>query len=173
MAPSVTALQKEKARRELPGIPKDAPLLVILVDDVELYHKELKRLTDGLTFLPVNFRILLHGKSTKNDHKIKNSYHVDDKELDKFFTFAHMVLFLSEKTPKNMVKEAVAHDAVPIICDSTSFLEDYDGPGEKGSCFKFKEPNSWSMYASIVRALENFGFPYDWKNIIKMAKRSL
>lgn len=154
-------------------VPKNAPLLIILVDDLDEYHKELKKLTDGLSFLPINFRVLITDKSPSKDYKVRNSYKVQKDEVKKFFTFAHMALFLSDKISKSFLKEAIESDVVPIVQEDVKYLMNYTGPSEKGSAFKFAELNSWSMYASVVRALENFGFPYDWKNIIRAAKEAL
>jgi len=173
MTTNVADLNKAKDRaQEEFYLPKDAPLLVVVVENVDEV-KELKKLTSGLKNLPLNYRILLTKKASAEDVKVKNTYNVSKEEVKKFFRFAHMVLFFSEKPSKDLIKSAIAHDSVPIAYDKVSYLQNYTGPKEEGNCFKFKELNSWSMYASIVRALENFGFPYDWKNIIRSAKNLL
>ncbi|MDP4008759.1 MAG: hypothetical protein Q8P68_06230 [Candidatus Peregrinibacteria bacterium] len=150
-------------------LSQDAPLLVIIVNDVQS-QKEVKKLTVGLKGLPLNFRIILIDDTKARVPDLKNSYHVSKKEAEKFFTFAHMVLFSSKKPSKMLVKAAISNGAVPIVCGEVDYLKNYTGPTEAGNSFKFSEMNSWGMYAAVVRALENFGFPYDWKNIIKSAK---
>ena len=173
MTTTITASTKKKSKaQEEFYLPKDAPLLVIVVENAKA-GKELKKLTSGLKNLPLNYRVLLMKDAAKKDIKVSNSYSVSKEEAAKFFTFAHMVLFLSEKPSEDLVKFAIENESVPIVYDNTPYLKNYTGPTERGNCFKFKELNSWSMYASVVRALENFGFPYDWKNIISSAKEIL
>lgn len=171
MSPSNTTLEKKKNEQVLDA-PKNAPLLVIVVDDLDECYKELAKFTDGLQFLPVNFRVLIR-KGDSKKHKVPHSYEVKKGEVKKFFAFAHMALFFSENASKTLIKEAIEHDVVPLVHEEVNFLQNYSGPSEHGACFKFSALNSWSVYASLVRALENFGFPYDWKNIIKAAKNSL
>ena len=50
--------------------------------------------------------------------------------------------------------------------------ENYDAVAEKGNAFLFPKMDAWYIYGSLVRAIENFVFPYDWKNI-KTAGKSL
>lgn len=165
-------VEKPKSKDFMEGefyLPKDAPLLVIAVDGTGA-SKELKKLLIGLKALPLNYRVLLLDGAWAHVTGLHNTYRVSKKDAEKFFTFAHMVLFPSKKPSKTLIKAAVAHSAVPITSVEVDFLKNYTGPTENGNSFKFQEPSSWGMYAAIVRALENFGFPYDWKNIIKSAK---
>ena len=127
----------------------------------------------GIKALPLNFRVLIIDETKERVSGLKNAYRVKKKEAENFFTFAHMVLFPSKKPSRTLIKAAVEHGAVPIISAEVDYLKNYTGPTENGNSFKFQEMNSWQMYAAIVRALENFGFPYDWQNIIKSAKEIL
>lgn len=170
----MTVIEAEKRKLKEPEegefyLPKDAPLLVIVIDGA-CPQKELKKLVGGLKNLPLNFRVLFTGHSKETVSGLKNSYKVSMPEAEKFFTFAHMSLFPSKKPSKALVKAAIEHGTVPIVSGEVDYLRNYTGPTENGNSFKFHEANSWGMYAAIVRALENFGFPYDWKNIIKSAK---
>ena len=171
------------AVKDLRGIyKKDNPLLVIVVDTAKYYgaasppfefENELRRLVEGLSHLPIHFRVLLVGKTAKSKHIMKNTYEIEQDHIEQFFTFAHMVLFLSEHPSKALVKRAVSQSAVPIAHASVPFLKNYEAPSENGNAFTFADFSSWSMYTAIVRALENYNFPYDWKNIIRDAKQSL
>lgn len=168
----IAEVKERKSKEPKEGefyLPKDAPLLVIVVDGIGV-QKELKKLVTGLKVLPLNFRILLLDQVKNSVSGLSNTYRVNKKETEKFFTFAHMVLFPSRKPSKILIKAAIEHGAVPITSVEVNYLRNYTGPTEEGNSFKFQEMNSWGMYAAIVRALENFGFPYDWKNIIKAAK---
>ena len=166
---AVNTKSKDCAKESGFYLPGDAPLLVIIVNDVQS-QREIKKLTVGLKGLPLNFRIIFVDNTKVRVSDLKNSYHVSKKEAEKFFTFAHMVLFSSKKPSKALIKSAISNGAVPIVSGGVGFLKNYTGPAEAGNSFKFSGTNFWGMYAAVVRALENFGFPYDWKNIIKSAK---
>jgi glycogen synthase len=48
-------------------------------------------------------------------------------------------------------------------------LEDYNPVQESGNAFIFTVENHWKCFASLVRALETFRFPYDWRTIQRHA----
>jgi len=56
------------------------------------------------------------------------------------------------------------YGVVPVIMEK-DFTENYDPVQEKGNAFVYKKNSPWSFFATFIRALENFRFPYDWKNI--------
>lgn len=62
---------------------------------------------------------------------------------------------------------------VPILSFeqmNNNSLEPFDALTEKGNCFCFQENNEWDIFAALIRALENFKFSYDWRNIVKNCK---
>lgn len=65
---------------------------------------------------------------------------------------------------KQAIEQALKHQVVPVALNQTE-LNDYDAVKEVGNAFTFDQLTSWSLFATIIRALENFKFPYDWKNI--------
>lgn len=100
----------------------------------------------------------------KNPEKITI---VDDNEENKRKVYAasDMFLMLSEnKEVTDEVKNAMRYGVVPISPD-TNFTENYDAIQEKGNAFIYKKGSPWNFFATIIKSMENFKFPYDWKNI--------
>lgn len=92
---------------------------------------------------------------------------VDDSEETKrkLYAAADMALIPSESQEcLEEAKNTMAYGAVPVIM-ATDFAQDYDPVREKGNAFVYKKDSPWSLFATFIRALENYRFPYDWKNI--------
>lgn len=65
---------------------------------------------------------------------------------------------------KEEIEKALNYGVIPI-CPENEVAKDYNGAKEEGNAFIYKEKSPWSFFASIIRALENFKFPYDWRTI--------
>ncbi len=65
----------------------------------------------------------------------------------------------------NDVEEMLLNGVIPISY-KRSELEDYNPNSETGNSFIYDKRNPWSIFATMVRATENFKFPYDWKHIV-------
>jgi len=110
---------------------------------------------------------------------------VADTNLDSFsFPHVHFVPY-SEKNrkeiigasdimialPFNDVEEMLFNGAVPV-CNENPIVSDYNPNSEAGNAFIYGDIGNsqntahYKIFASLVRALETFRFPYDWKNII-------
>ena len=92
---------------------------------------------------------------------------VSDNDDNKRKLYAASDIYLCTCTGKECLEEmeaALSYGVVPISppCDLVS---DYDGAKESGNAFTYNEGSAWSFFASLIRALENFKFPYDWKTI--------
>lgn len=83
---------------------------------------------------------------------------------------ANLVILLNENFDK--VKEAWANGVVPITQKLHSSITDYNPNTESGNAFVFQNANEWEIYAAVVRALETYKFPYDWKFIVRSCKSS-
>lgn len=59
---------------------------------------------------------------------------------------------------------AMKYGVIPVS-PPQDIIEDYNPTREKGNAFIFIKDSPWSLFATLIRALENFRFPYDWKNI--------
>jgi glycogen synthase len=68
----------------------------------------------------------------------------------------------------NDVEEMFLHGTVPIVSDKTfEGGKNYNPNKETGNCFTFTNENHWQIFAALIRALETYKFPYDWKHIVR------
>ncbi|MBN2096724.1 hypothetical protein JW752_05030 [Candidatus Peregrinibacteria bacterium] len=100
----------------------------------------------------------------ENPTKITIAANGED-ERRKIYAAADMTLVptLSEEC----IKEATLamHYGVVPITPAADFAEDYNPNQERGNAFVYLKDSPWNLFATFIRALENFRFPYDWKNI--------
>lgn len=156
-----------KIKSEIHSSKREAPLLIAVIDSYDLAES----LNSALSKLPISYRILITGKPSKKS--LENCYFVKESEVEKFFTFASMVLFFSASPNRELVKKAVEKSSVPILPSSFYGAKNYKGPEEEGNCFQYSDDSLWSVFASVVRAVETHNFPYDWRTIIKSAKKTI
>ena len=88
-----------------------------------------------------------------------------EEEKRKIYAASDMILIptLSEEC----IKEATLamHYGVVPITPAADFAEDYNPNQERGNAFVYLKDSPWNLFATFIRAFENFRFPYDWKNI--------
>lgn len=83
---------------------------------------------------------------------------------------ADIWVFFNTKLPKDF-KTIVGTGIVPVLMEgSHKSAENYSPTEEKGNAFIFHKLNPWNIYGSLVRAIENFAFVYDWRNLKAQAK---
>jgi len=119
--------------------------------------KLVAQLTEGLESLDARFRLL--GPETKGV-SIPHSFSVEEALEE-----AHIWVVLGDETPAefNMLVE---RGIVPVaLRGMNKDLVNYNPVAEAGNSFLFPKLSAWSVYGTIVRALENFNFTYDWKNL--------
>ena len=88
-----------------------------------------------------------------------------DENRRKVYAASDMVLLAGDSDECcDEASKAMKYGVVPISprCD---FLENYDGSQERGNAFIYTQKSPWGLFASVIRAIENFRFPYDWRNI--------
>lgn len=93
--------------------------------------------------------------------------------LEEALEEAHLWVILSEEAPKelNLLAE---RGIVPVMLSGLHpYAENYDPVKETGNAFLFSKMTPWHVYGSLVRALENFNFSYDWENIRNHGKTLL
>ncbi len=167
-----TALQEE-----LGWTPEPKRAMVCLPMGVseKLGGNLLKELIPGLLTLPVEMVILGKGSSEfgayltelakEHSHRIAIVPN-DEKNIRKMFAAADMALFLSDATNTPELEAALCYGTIPL-CPLTKSIKAYDPNQESGEGFLYDKETVWHAYGSIVRALETFRFPYDWKTIQK------
>lgn len=78
---------------------------------------------------------------------------------------ANIWVLLSNELP-NDFSMLIERGIVPVMLSGIHpKAENYNASKERGNAFLFQELDEWIVYGSIVRALENFGFSYDWQNL--------
>lgn len=92
---------------------------------------------------------------------------VSENDGNKRKIYAASDIFLSTGNSEECREEldkAMCYGVIPISPENELVL-DYDGAKEIGNAFVYIENSPWSFFASLIRAMENFKFPYDWKTI--------
>lgn len=72
----------------------------------------------------------------------------------------------------NDAEEMLLNGVIPVST-SRRELSDYNPNHETGNAFIYNKNNSWSIFAAMVRAVETFKFPYDWKGIVRQGLESV
>jgi len=93
-----------------------------------------------------------------------------EANMRKFYAACDSMLFLTSSTDANQaLRDALAYGIVPLAQENAfpDLLHDYNPNQEKGNSFLFSSYDPWHVFAALVRATENYRFPYDWKNIAK------
>lgn len=99
---------------------------------------------------------------------------LSENEENKRKMYAASDIFINTSTQKDCLLEmvkAMAYGVVPVSLPHKK-LTDYNGVKEEGNAFIYKKESSWSLFSGVIRALENFKFPYDWKAIQVSAMES-
>ncbi|MBU1151972.1 hypothetical protein KJ632_04065 [Patescibacteria group bacterium] len=158
---------KKKSKKELLkelDLPSKKPMIGILLEgDVsERDEMMLKTVVEALSHIDVNIVVI-----SEKDHQwgtIKNMRVIDydRKKRKKLLEAADIALGLNF----NDVEEMLLNGVIPVS-HVRAELEDYNPNQESGNAFLYKGENPWSAFAALVRAIETYKFPYDWKNIVR------
>lgn len=142
---------------------KNAPLVAVVLDN-ELTKAEQKALTElieGCKQLKLNIVVLSDSKlvfANRNAHNLP----YNQKNRHKLISAADMALTFDWSD----TEELLMHGTIPIASRNQNTL-DYNPNAETGNSFIYQHKNAWSIFAALVRALETYKFPYDWRHIIK------
>lgn len=153
--------------------PKRAVLCIPAGVSDQLGGKLLEEVLPGLLELPVDMLILGKGSSSYGtmltDLAAKHSHRIaiipnDDKAIRTMYAAADMALFLSNPASMPELRAVLAYGTVPVA-PSASKLQDYNPNQESGEAFTYEKDTMWHAFAAVVRALETFKFPFDWRTI--------
>jgi starch synthase len=171
-------VQNKTAMQEKLGWPEEPKRAVICIPagvSDKLGGSLLKELLPGLLELPVEILILGKGSasygsiltelSKEQSHRIAIIPN-DDKSIDGMYAAADIALFLSDATTMPELAAALRFGTVPVA-PSTKVIGDYNPNQESGEGFLYAKPSVWHCYAAVVRALETYKFPFDWRTIQK------
>lgn len=137
----------------------------------------LEHLLPGLLELPIN--IVIRGRGSKKygelfmnlakQYKHRIAIMGDDEtNMRRMLAGCDIGLFLSDKEGSEELSNTLSYGVIPVSMPN-DILEDYNPIQESGNSFIFTAENQWKCFASLVRALETFRFPYDWRTIQRHA----
>ena len=132
-----------------------------------------EELLPGLLTLPLELLVVGKGSAsygslfTKLSKEHRHRVHIipDAEEAQReMYEACDIALFLSD--PRNM-KElplCLTTGIVPVSLPCP-MLENYDPVQEVGNAFLYDSPNAWQCFAGLVRAIETYKLPFDWRTI--------
>ena len=164
--------KKEKKRelQELLGLKKNnLPLFVVLER-----NSQIEKILEGFLDLPLQIAIFSRKKITKKINKAaqenKNvsfcNYLEKNLSEESIIAAANSIIIFDEE--EKQINLARIHKTVPIISSKSSF-SDYNPKEETGNAFLYESGSTWSLFTSIVRAVETYKLPYDWHGIVRDA----
>ncbi len=140
----------------------------------------LEQLLEGLLELPIGLLIRGRGSNKYGDMFTKLSKSASykmkivsdtDIGLRKMLAASDIALFLSPNQEPDAVEDALRYGVIPVA-PAMGKLENYNPVQETGNAFIFDKATKWQCFATLVRALETFKFPYDWRTIQRHAMES-
>lgn len=169
-------IENKLALQESLGWPQEKrmPMLCIPTGMSDALGGEvLRALVPGM--LTQEMSLLVLGKGTQEygtlftDLAKRKSYKIaiiknDDESIRSMYAAADMALFLVDPAPLPELECALRYGTVPIA-PATKALQNYNPVQESGNAFLFRGATEWHAFAAIVRALETYSFPFDWRTI--------
>ncbi|PIS32066.1 hypothetical protein COT40_02010 [Candidatus Peregrinibacteria bacterium CG08_land_8_20_14_0_20_41_10] len=77
-----------------------------------------------------------------------------------------LLLFPHTHEPTSKILHCFQNGTIVITKNQLSDLvKEYLPLKEKGNGFLFKTEDQWEIFAAVIKAWENYQFPYDWENI--------
>lgn len=83
-----------------------------------------------------------------------------------------MILFDSD-IDENFLYDLWQNGIIPIAAEGIDAISNYNPNNEIGNAFTYASKNIWEIFATAVRGIETYKFPYDWKHIIRQGLKSL
>ncbi|MFA5799968.1 MAG: hypothetical protein WC840_03340 [Candidatus Peribacteraceae bacterium] len=141
----------------------------------------LEEVLPGLLTLPIS--IVIRGRGSKRfgelfttltkEHGHRCAIVPDDElHLRKLLAGSDMAMFFAPQDEGEELENALRYGVVPVS-PPRDILENYNPVQESGNAFVFELPTPWQCFGSLVRALETFKFPYDWRTIQRHAMESI
>lgn len=156
---------KSEAKNKLSSMLKfhiKKPLIALFVDEElsEMQEKSLKMILDGMKDLDATVIAI----ADTNSEIFSNIKVIQYNRMNRHCLLeAADIALVFDFTD---IEELLANGIIPISSERPE-VSDYDPNHETGNAFIYKNPSPWSVFAALVRAVETFKFPYDWKHIIR------
>lgn len=157
--------RKRKTKKVLShklGLDPSFPMLGVVLDKKLSVkdEKNIKKVFEGASRINVNV-VVLTDSNVFDDNMAKHIKYSRDARQE-LLEASDMSLSFSFSD----VQEILLNGTVPISCIRGEIL-DYNPNNEIGNGFVYDKNDYWCIFATLVRALETFKFPYDWSNIVR------
>ena len=132
----------------------------IVLDARDAKPEILETMAAGFEELGARFRVL--GKAPQGM--------VESFSTEEAVEEANIWVILSDELPKDF-DLIVQRGIIPVMLQGLHpKAENYVPSQERGNSFLFPKLTPWYAYGAMVRAIENFGFSYDWQNLKNQSK---
>jgi glycogen synthase len=168
-------------------VERKIPILCITIDITKKSGGELLEETiEGILTLDV--QLLIRGAGTEQYQKLfsdlavqhKNKIRIvsdTEENIRKTYAASDIALvFSTEEEHEEEISNYLSYGVIPVLPEKHSQslpIVNYNPIEENGNAFVYKKNNKWIFFATLIRALENFLFPYDWELIQKNAIESV
>ncbi len=105
-------------------------------------------------------QMIWYNPLTDNSSKMK-----EEKEIDRLLLAADAAIVFNQHL--DLINLLKSYGIVMIAPEATPVLQNYKPNEETGNAFLFLHKDVWGIFASVIRALETYKFPYDWQHIVK------
>jgi len=165
-----TIANKKKNKHDFFQNQKENPFTLVVIEEnlSATDEKILHQLVEGISALS-DTKLVMIGEEQKNDRSLS---YISPLQKGLAFAVADAFLLLPSQT-KTLFSEllmAMKYGTVPIVPHdpkTKNIIRPFDPVSEKGNGFLFVENDIWNIFATIIRAKENYRFPYDWENVIR------
>lgn len=176
--------QRKIALQESLGWPSEPkrPMICLPAGMSEkLGGKLFEALLPGLLTLHVEMLVAGKGSAaygtlfTKLAKEHRHRVHIvanKEEPLRLMYEASDMALFLSDPDGMKELQICFTSGIVPVSPRSSA-LDDYDPVQESGHAFLFANPNAWQCFAALVRAIETYKLPFDWRTIQRNGMESM
>lgn len=90
--------------------------------------------------------------------------------LEEALEEADIWVYLSKNLPSDF-QHTMKAGIIPVMLEGLhKKAANYDPVNERGNAFIYPKLESWYIYGSMVRAIENFSFSHDWSNLKSHSK---
>lgn len=170
--------EKKEAKRVLGqqlGFSGNKPLVVMVVEGeiAKDLQSEVEAMLEAVKHIDAN--VLVLSDTAKKGGEPKKSGAKNIIEIPYNRENRHKVMQAADMAIAfdfNDVEEMMLSGVVPIS-GKRKEVSDYDANSEKGNAFVYGATNRWVIFATLVRALETFKFPYDWAHIVRSGVKSV
>jgi hypothetical protein len=133
---------------------RSVPAVFILTGEIsdEIQHEHIDALIEGLSHLDVDV------------------IGADYRDINKVISDTDIVVMLNAN--EEILKLAWSQGIVPVTQAFNPTIKDYNPNTESGNAFIYKNVDKWEIFTAIVRAVETYKFPYDWKFIKRSCLKS-